>query len=233
MAEFLRTLAALALGGLLAVANIGSVSAADERLYPSGPPNGVGYLRFANLTAHEVTVVSASARIALPPSETGRVRRYDPVTPGSELNGTVQEGGKSAPIKVTLTANEFVTVVVTNARDGALSTALLRETPSDFNAAKSSIALYNMDEGCGDARLTAGDKQTPVIGGVAPGASGRRLVNPVDVALAVACSEATQPLAAKLGPLAAGERYSVFIFAPPAMPPQIVALRDESAPLRP
>src|SRR5271156_501502 len=95
---------------ILAAAAANTAFAADEPLYPSGPPNGVGYLRFANLTPQAVTITSASAKIALPANGEERVRRYDPVNPGSELIGTVQQGDRTASIKVTLTQNEFVTI---------------------------------------------------------------------------------------------------------------------------
>jgi hypothetical protein len=209
----------------------GAAFAGDEPLYPSGPPNGVAYLRFANLTPQAITVTSASAKITLPANGEERVRRYDPVNPGSELTGTVQLGDHTAPIKVTLTQNEFVTIAVTQGNDGNLMATPLRETPSDFNAAKSSLALYNLDPGCSEARLFAGDAKTVVISGIGPEKVGRRAVNPVDVALSAACAD-NDAVSAKLGALAAGERYSVFVFAEGGQARQVLALHDETAPFR-
>jgi hypothetical protein len=215
----------------LAVLHPGSAGAA-ERLYPSGPPNGVGYLRFVNLAPHEVTITSPAAKIAIPADDQHRVGEFDPVTPGVALTGSAQLGEATKPINVTLAANEFVTVAVI--ADGAegLSILLFRETPSDFNALKSSLALLNADKACAKAQLVAGDSHQPVIADIAPAAVGRRLVNPVNAELAVSCGDPAQATPAKLGQLAAGDRYSVFVVAGPSGP-QVVAQRDEQAPFRP
>jgi len=224
-----RHLIRFAAAGVLCMAAKAAV--ADEALYPSGPPNGVAYLRFANMTPQAVTITSASAKITLPANAEERVRRYDPVNPGTELTGTVQQGEHTAEIKLTLTQNEFATVAITQSTDGKLSATPLRETPSDFNASKSSLALYNLDPSCSDARLLAGDPNTVVISGIAPDKVGRRAVNPVDVALSAACPD-NNAMPAKPGALAAGERYSVFLFAEGGRGRQVLALHDETAPFR-
>ncbi|HXP04618.1 MAG TPA: alginate O-acetyltransferase AlgF [Stellaceae bacterium] len=205
--------------------------AADGRLYPSGPPNGVAYLRFVNLASVEVTIVSPAAKITIPTDDAHRIGEFDPVTPGVTLTGSVQLGEATKPINVTLQQNEFVTVAVTGSVD-ALAVTLLRETPSDFNALKSSLGLFNLDQGCGSAQLVAGDQHLVVVSDVAPGAVGRRMVNPVDVGLAVSCGDPAQSVPVKLGGLVAGDRYSVFVIAN-GSGRQAVGQRDEQAPFRP
>jgi hypothetical protein len=220
-------LAALAFVALLG----GAADAAEGRLYPSGPPNGVAYLRFVNLTAKEVTIVSPAAKIAIPADDAHRVREFDPVPPGTALTGSAQLGAATKPIDVTLRANEFATVVVSAEGDG-IALTVFRDTPSDFNAQKSSLALFNADKNCAQAQLVAGDNHMAVIPDVAPGASGRRMVNPVDAQLAVSCGDPAQAAPARLGQLNAGDRYSVFVAAGTAGR-EIVAQRDEQAPYRP
>jgi alginate O-acetyltransferase complex protein AlgF len=226
-----RILNGLALVGVLAATQPGRANAAEGRLYPSGPPNGVAYLRFVNLAPGEVTITSPAAKIALPADDAHRIGEFDPVTPGVALTGSAQLGEATKPINVTLTANEFVTVAVT-ADGSSIALSVFRETPSDFNALKSSLALFNADKDCAKAQLVAGENHQPVIPDIAPGALGRRLVNPVDVALAVACGDPAQAMPAKLGQLNAGDRYSVFVVAGKSGP-QVVAQRDEQAPFRP
>jgi len=222
------------LAALVAVccAYSGAASAADGRLYPSGPPNGVAYLRFVNLTSHEVTITSPAAKIAIPAEAEYRVREFDPVPPGVELTGSAQFGETSKPIDVKLTANEFVTVAVVPDSPDGIAVTVFRETPSDFNALKSSLGLFNADKACTSGQLVAGDNHQPVITDVAPGAIGRRQVNPVNAELAVMCGGAGPAVQAKLGQLNAGDRYSVFVVAG-ASGTDIVAQRDEQAPLRP
>jgi alginate O-acetyltransferase complex protein AlgF len=223
----LRLLAILVLFGL---AGIGDARA-DGRLYPSGPPNGVAYLRFVNLAAADVTIVSPAAKIAILADDAHRIREFDPVTPGAALTGSAQLGEAAKPIDVTLKQNEFVTVAVTGSADN-LQVVVLREVPSDFNALKSSLGLFNLDPSCTNAQLVAGDNHLPVVTDVVPGAVGRRLVNPVNAALAVSCGDPAQLVPAKLGQLTAGDRYSVFVVGS-ATGRQVVAQRDEQAPFRP
>ena len=204
--------------------------AADGRLYPSGPPNGVAYLRFVNMAPAEVTIVSPAAKITIPTDDAKRIGEFDPVTPGVALTGAVQLGAASKPINVTLKPNEFVTVAVTGSVD-ALTVTVLRETPSDFNALKSSLGLFNLDQSCASAQLVAGEQHVAVVADVGPDAVGRRLVNPVDVALAVSCGDPAQTVPVKLGGLVAGDRYSVFLIGGSAR--HVVAQRDEQAPFRP
>ena len=206
--------------------------AADGRLYPSGPPNGVAYLRFVNLTPQPVTVVSPAAKIAIPADDAQRIREFDPVPPNQKLTGSVQLGSDSKPIDLTLQPNEFVTVAASASADAGLVLTVFREVPADFNAMKSSLGLFNLDRNCSDAALVAGDNHQSVVSGVVPGAIGRRMVNPVNVELAAACGDPAQAVPAKLGALVAGDRYSIFVLAS-ASGRQVVAQRDEQAPFRP
>jgi hypothetical protein len=144
----------------------------------------------------------------------------------------VQFGETTKPVDLKLTQNEFATVAVTGSEGEGPVLTVLREIPSDFNAQKSSLALFNLDKGCAEAQLLAGDNHMSVVANVVPGTLGRRSVNPVGVALSVACDDPTQAIPVTLEPLAAGERYSIFVVAAPSGR-QIVAVRDEQAPLRP
>lgn len=225
-----RSLARM-IGALALMALANAAVAADGRLYPSGPPNGVAYLRFVNLTSADVTVVSPAAKITIPSDDAHRAGEFDPVTPGVALTGSIQFGEATKPIDVTLQQNEFVTVAITGTAD-ALQVTLLRETPTDFNALKTSLALFNLDQGCAKAQLLAGDQHLVVVSNVAPGSIGRRMVNPVDIGLAVSCGDAAQTVPVKLGGLVAGERYSVFVVGSGSTP-QVMGQRDEQAPFRP
>jgi hypothetical protein len=217
---------------VLAALHGGAARAAEGRLYPSGPPNGVAYLRFVNLAPHEVTIVSPAAKITIPADDGHRVGEFDPVTPGVALTGSAQLGEASKPIDVTLKPNEFVTVVASADGAAGLVLTVFRDLPTDFNAQKSSLALFNVDKACAQAQLVAGDNHTAVIPDVAPGAVGRRLVNPVKAELGVACGDPAQAMPAKLGQLDAGDRYSIFV-ATGGSGRAIVAQRDEQAMFRP
>jgi alginate O-acetyltransferase complex protein AlgF len=232
MSHRLSAILGLALFAAFACGGASGARAAEGRLYPSGPPNGVAYLRFVNLAPHEVTITSPAAKITLSADAAHRLGEFDPVTPGVALTGTAQLGEATKPIDVTLKANEFVTVaVVADGADG-IAVRVFREDPSDFNALKSSLGLFNADKGCAAAQLVVDDNHQAVISDVAPGAIGRRLVNPVNAELGVACGDPAQAVPAKLGQLNAGDRYSVFVVAG-AAGREIVVGHDEQAPFRP
>src|ERR1700722_11757094 len=112
-----RLLCSLAAVAAFAAFHWGAALAAEGRLYPSGPPNGVAYLRFVNLAPQEVTILSPAAKIAVPADDAHRVGEFDPVTPGVALTGSARLGEATKPIDVTLKPNEFVTVVAS--ADGA------------------------------------------------------------------------------------------------------------------
>ena len=81
-----------------------------------------------------------------------------------------------------IAANELVTVAIGVAANGSIADGVPRDA-KDFNALRSSLALFGVDKTCANARLVA-DKNTVVIAGVAPltRQEGRE---PVKVALAV------------------------------------------------
>jgi hypothetical protein len=68
-----RLVLALALGALCGLASASPVGAAEGRLYPSGPPNGVAYLRFANMSPASAKVTSAGGTLDLAASGAERV----------------------------------------------------------------------------------------------------------------------------------------------------------------
>jgi hypothetical protein len=228
----IRTSLRLAGGLALAACAANAATAADGRLYPSGPPGGVAYLRFVNLAPHEVTITSPAAKIAIPADAAHRIGQFDPVPPNTALTGSAQFGESTKPINVTLAPNEFATVAVVGDGPDGIAVSVFRETPSDFNALKASLGLFNADKACAKAELVAGDAHQSVIPDVAPGAVARRLVNPVNAELGAACGDPAQAAAAKLGQLNAGDRYSIFVVAGKAGH-EVIAGRDEQAPLRP
>jgi hypothetical protein len=219
--------------GLLA-AHAGAVE--PPQLYESAPKGGVAYIRFVNTTAGALAIASGPVRIELAGAGADRITRFERVSPGKDLSAVIERGAQKTAIKLSLAPNELVTVALTAEQKtgaaAAVGTVLFRETPSDFNALKASLALYNADPGCAQGQLVAGEKNTSVISGVATGASDRRMVNPVSATLAARCAGAGDPVPAALGALEAGERYSIFILPADKSGHGVLAVRDETAPAR-
>jgi len=210
---------------------LGSASsgAADPpRLYDSGPARGAGFIRIANVSNGIVSITPAGrARIDISAQDALRVTHFEAITPG-KIAASIRAGNQSRKLNVAIAANELVTVAIGVAVNGSIAMTVFRETPKDFNALRSSLALFGVDKTCANARLVA-DKNTVVIAGVAPGSLGRKTVNPVKATLAVFCASESRGLPAELGQLEAGERYSVLIFAAQGEARRVLALRDEMA----
>jgi len=222
------TIGLLAGCAALLLGSVPSGAAEPPRLYDSGPARGAGFIRIANVSNGVVSITPAGrARIDLSAEDALRVTRFEAITPG-KIAASIRVGNQTRKLNVAIAANELVTVAIGVAANGSIATTVFRETPKDFNALRSSLALFGVDKTCANARLVA-DKNTVVIAGVAPGSLGRKAVNPVKVALTVFCAKETRGLPAELGQLEAGERYSVLIFAAQGAGRRVLALRDEMA----
>ncbi len=213
---------------LLHAAGPGAGAAGPPRLYDSGPAHGAGFIRIANISNRVVSITPAGrAQIDIRAEDALRVTRFEAIVPG-KIVAAIDVGKHTKKLDVAIAANELVTVVIGTVANGGITTTVFRETPQDFNALRASIALFGVDKTCANARLVA-EKDTVVIAGVAPGSLGRKAVNPVKVTLAVFCADQPAGLPAEPGPLEAGERYSVLIFAGQGGGRRVLALRDEMA----
>lgn len=213
---------------LLHAAAPGAGAAGPPRLYDSGPAHGAGFIRIANISNRVVSITPAGrARIDIGAEDALRVTRFEAIVPG-KIVAAIHVGKQTKQLDVAIAANELVTVVIGAAANGGITTTVFRETPQDFNALRASIALFGVDKTCANARLVA-EKDTVVIAGVAPGSLGRKAVNPVKATLAVFCADQPVGLPAAPGPLEAGERYSLLIFAGQGGGRRVLALRDEMA----
>jgi len=210
------------------LAGTSAVRSAEPQLYPTGPKNGAAYIRFVNTAGGPLSITSRLARIDLPAGDSRRATEFRAVVPGDDLAASLQVGGRTKMVDLVLARNELVTVVIGGVASGGPEAVIFRETPTDFNALKVSIALYNADKHCPNGQLVARKQNTLVISGIRPGALGRRSINPVNVGISGNCGDTpgTQ-LPVNLGELEAGERYSVFIFDDANGVRQALGIHDE------
>ncbi len=186
---------------------------AETQLYETGPSEETSYVRFVNATDHAITIASSNsaAKVELNVKAAGRVSRFYPVKSGSKLSATMQSGEMKGTSVVTGKPWEYITIAVL-AKDGKqLETSIVRETPDDFNAMRSSLALFNLDAKCSAALLQGGAKKATILDGVQPFSVQRRLVNPVKLTTTVSCAGRATGVALDLSQLQAGERYSLFL----------------------
>lgn len=190
----------------------GSASA-EPQLYETGPSEESSYVRFVNATEKGIAVISSggSAKIELNARPEGRVSRFYPVKAGSKLTAAIQNDGGKISVDVTGRPWEYVTIVVLPKGAGRVETRIVRETPEDFNAMRSSLALFNIDATCNAAVMQGGAKSATILDNVKSFTVQRRLINPVKLAVSVACGGQAPGAPVDLSQLQAGERYSVFL----------------------
>jgi alginate O-acetyltransferase complex protein AlgF len=188
-----------------------TVTVADQ-LYETGPSEDSSFVRFVNASEDKVQVVNGAAQIALDNQGDGRASKFFPVKQGSKLSATVQVGKQKLPVQVTAKPGEFITIAVVG-KEASAKVLAVRETPTDFNAMRSSLALTNLDEKCTNAALTGGAKNASIVEGVKPSNVQRRLVNPVKLTVQVQCDGKPAGDVLDLSQLQAGERYSVFMLS--------------------
>lgn len=189
-------------------ASVSVSMAAEPQLYETGPSEESSYVRFVNGTDKPLTVVSSKGSAKIELKVDGRVSRFYPVKAGTRLSATLQGDGRKASVEVTGKPWEYITVVA-QADAAGFKVAQIKETPDDFNAMRSSLALFNLDSGCGGAAMQGGAKHATILDNVKPFSVQRRLVNPVRLTASVGCGGTATDL--DMSQLEAGERYSVFL----------------------
>jgi len=182
-------------------------------LYETGPSEDTSYVRFVNATTDAISILSANgaAKVELSIKSEGRASRFFPVKSGTKLAATVHYKGTKLPVVVVGKPWEYITITILP--DGAtrVKTMLVKESPTDFNAMRASLALLNLDASCATAQMQGGSKNTTILDNVKPFSVQRRLINPVKLSVTVGCGAKTAGTSVDLSQLQAGERYSVFL----------------------
>lgn len=183
---------------------------AEPPLYETGPSQDSSFVRFLNAGDDKANVTNGAAKIALGTQNEARVSRFYPVKAGSKLTASVQAGAGKLALEVVAKPGEFITVAILG-KGSALEGMLIRETPSDFNAMRASLALLNLDASCSASGLAGGAKNTRILDAIKPASLQRRLINPVSLSVQADCSGQAAGKPVDLGQLQAGERYSVVL----------------------
>ena len=184
--------------------------AADIPLYPTGPSQDSAFVRFINGTDTNLSVAAGEtkAKIALNVNEPAS--KYYPVGSKAKITGEFSSGKVSSPISLNVKPSEFATVVAL-ANGSNLKQVIVKEQPDDFNALKSSLALYNLSSaGCTSAGLLVVDRSVSLFEKVQSRTLQRRLINPVSLSVQLTCNTKPTGKVLDLGLLQAGQRYSIF-----------------------
>lgn len=192
---------------------IGNSALAEPQLYETGPSEDATYVRFINATDKKIVVVTAkkSAKITLNAQAAGRASQFFSIKSGLKVTANIQSGAKKTAVSVNGKPWEYITVVILKNRANKLTSRQIKESPTDFNAMRSSLAFFNLDESCTVGVMKGGSKQVTILKGVKSFSVKRRLVNPIKLSAAVGCNG--QDTKVDLAQLEAGGRYSIFLLS--------------------
>ena len=195
---------------VLAFVQVTAARGADMPLYETGPSQDASFVRFVNgdVRVLELSAAGSQASARLDPRQPASA--FFAVQANTSVKGKFKTAGLQSDIGLAVKPGEFATVVALPAA-GGLTQAILREQPDDFNALKVSLALYNIDPQCAAAGLNVVGRSAALFEGVATGTLQRRAINPVNISVQLLCSGKTAAATLALGPLQAGQRYSVFV----------------------
>lgn len=184
--------------------------AAEIPLYPTGPSEDAAFVRFANATAQSVDMHATTAKTTVKLDNSLSATAFYPVRANLNIVGEFHLNREITKFTVNIKPGEFVTVVARSS-DNNLVQIAFRELPEDFNALKSSIALYNADPTCLHANLRLAGRSLLLFEAVAVDTLQRRSINPVKLSVELLCDGKAQGTALNLGQLEAGGRYTILI----------------------
>lgn len=201
-----------------------ALASAAPALYSTGPDADSAFIRFVNASPAPLEVVAQPGQKPLRLETTQPVSLLYPVDSAKPIKGTLISGNQKLPVELSIKPSEFVTVFALTDGTG-IEQAVVREQPDDFNGLKASLAFFNVDKSCADARLRPAGRDADLFKAVAVGSLQRRSINPVKLSVQLLCANANVGPALDLGELKAGERYSVML-VPSANGPQLIKATD-------
>ena len=196
---------------------------AEIALYETGPAEDAAFLRFVDAAGVPLEAVAAGGKSRSPLDAANPATAFYPVKARTDIRGDLVAGATRAPIDLQVAPGEFVTVVAVPGSGGTPGVVVVREKPTDFNAAKASVALVSLDPTCTAAGLKVADRAVALVENVPTGQVARRSINPVPLKVRLVCGGAERGEPLDLGTLAPGARYTVF--APPGGRPFAVTDR--------
>jgi len=206
----------------------GAVSA-EIPLYPTGPAQDSAYLRLVNVSASPLLLTPDGAQATLSLAGDKVASDFIAVPGGKTAKGTLSRDGRQVPLAVTVAPGDFATVFALPAAGGGIEQQVVTE-PFDLpNQLKASLAFFNADAQCSDAKVNVAGKDLDLFQKAPAGNPRRQELNPrAQLAVQLVCAGANVGAALEIGPLQANKRYSLLLIPSPGGP-RLVAVTDSVA----
>ncbi|HDS1818728.1 TPA: cell division protein FtsQ [Pseudomonas putida] len=221
--------AALSLVFAGAVALSTASQAAQIALYPTGPAQDSAYMRLLNPSASELVLQPDGGRSQLHFKAGQLSSDFMPIPGGQRITGHLARDSHQARVQLQAAPGEFVTVFALANAQGGIDPLIVHEAFELPNLLKASLALFNADASCSEPRVMLAERDLDLFAKAPAGNPRRQEINPrpgLKVQLHCAGKTVDKPLA--LGPLLAGERYSLLLLPSPTGP-QLRSITDTVA----
>ncbi|MGY2196866.1 cell division protein FtsQ [Pseudomonas gingeri] len=211
-------------GGLLGVALGGTAFSAQIALYPTGPSQDSAYLRFVNVSGSALELTPEGAKTSLKLEGDKAVSGFIPVPGGRPVKGTLQRDGQSVPVQVTVAAGDFTTVFALDDGHQGIRQLVVNEAFDIPNQLKASLALFNADAACADARINLAGRDVDLFQKAPAGNPRRQELNPrASLAVQLLCADKPVGAPVELGALEPNKRYSLLVLPSPTGPRLVTA----------
>ncbi|MPQ69882.1 cell division protein FtsQ [Pseudomonas sp. MWU12-2319] len=215
-----------AVGALAGLALSASAFSGPIALYPTGPSQDSAYLRFVNAadTPLELTPEGASTSLKL---EKGQVvSGFIPVSGGQPIRGSLSRDGKKVALDVKVNAGDFATVFALADAQQGIRQVVVSEAFDIPNQLKASLAFFDADPACTDARINLAGRDVDLFQKAPPGNPRRQELNPrASLAVQLVCAGSPVGSAVELGALEANKRYSLLLL-PSSSGPRLITATD-------
>lgn len=215
-------------GGLAALALSAGALAEQIALYPTGPAQDSAYLRFVNVSTSPLQLTPEGGQASLKLEAAKVASDFIPVPGGKAVKGTLSRDGKSAQLDVQVAPGDFATVFALNDAQGIRQVVV--DEPFDIpNQLKASLALFNADPACANAKVKLAGRDLDLFQKAPEGNPRRQEINPrASLGVQLECAGKAVGNPVELGALEAGKRYSLLL-VPGAAGPQLLSVTDTVA----
>ncbi|MGV8916705.1 MAG: cell division protein FtsQ [Pseudomonas sp.] len=201
---------------------------ADVALYPSGPSQDQGFIRFVNATDTTLDVYAEGGQTTLHLETSAPVSKFFPATGGSVAKGTLVSDKQHLKLALPVAPGEFVTVVALADSATGIREVVIREQPKEFNGLKASLAFINVESSCADPELQLNGREKASFSHVKSGTLERLEIKPVELSVQLRCDAKLLGSPLEIPQLTAGERYSVMLLpSTPTSGPHLMFVQDD------
>jgi alginate O-acetyltransferase complex protein AlgF len=221
--------ALLLTGGLAALALSGAALGAQIALYPTGPSQDSAYLRFVNVSASPLELAPEGSKATLKLEAGKAATDFIPVPGGQPVKGSLSRDGKSVPLNVQVAAGDFATVFALSDDAQGIRQLVVNEPFDIPNQLKASLALFNADPSCKEAKVNLAGRDADLFQKAPEGNPKRQEFNPRPaLTVQLVCGGANVGAPLELGALEANKRYSLLL-VPGASGPHLLSVADAVA----